>query len=232
MAKKGKRFSGAIARVEEEKLYPLEEACKLVAETAGCKFDEAVDVALRLGVDPRKADQNIRGSVELPHGLGKNIRVAVFATGDKAKEAEDAGADIVGAQDLVEEIKGGNINFDSVIATPDMMVHVGKIGKILGPRNLMPSPKVGTVTFDVGQAVSSIKSGRAEFRVEKAGIVHAPIGKASFGGEKLAENLNTLIQTINKLKPSTSKGIYLKSASISSTMGPGITLDVAPLRST
>lgn len=230
MAKRGKRYAEAVAKVESQKLYEIVDACKIVAESAKAKFDETVDVAIRLGVDPRKADQNVRGGVALPHGLGKEIRVAVFAKGDKAKEAQDAGADIVGGDDLVQQIQEGNLNFDSVVATPDMMGQVGKVGKILGPRGLMPSPKVGTVTFDVGEAVKGLKAGRAEYRVDKAGIVHAAIGKASFGAEKLMENAAALIGALNKAKPSTSKGVYLKSASISSTMGPGVKVDMAPLR--
>jgi len=212
-------------------VYDLEAACQLVSEAAFCKFDETVDIALTLGVDPKKADQNIRGSAALPHGLGKKIRVAVFAKGEKAQEAKDAGADIVGAEDLAEQIKNGQMDFDSLIATPDMMAQVGKVGKILGPRGLMPSPKVGTVTMDVGSVVKSIKAGRAEYRVEKTGIVHAAVGKASFGGKKLSENVTALLQAIIKAKPSTSKGVYLQSASISSTMGPGVKVDLAPFRS-
>ncbi|MCB0332796.1 MAG: 50S ribosomal protein L1 [Bdellovibrionales bacterium] len=231
MAKSCKRMKTQRAKVDSMKTYPLAEACQVVVDTASAKFDETVDVAVKLGVDPRKSDQNVRGSVSLPHGLGKEVRVIVFAKGEKAKDAETAGADIVGAEDLVEKIQGGFMDFDSVVATPDMMAHVGKIGKILGPRGLMPSPKVGTVTFDVGDAVTSIKAGRAEFRVEKAGIVHAPVGKASFGAEKLEENANALIQALNKLKPSTSKGFYLKAASMSATMGPSVKIDVTPLRS-
>jgi len=219
-------------KITPGKKYDLESACKLVVETASAKFDETVDLAVNLGVDPRKAEQAVRGSVSLPHGLGKNVRVAVFAKGDKAAEAQAAGADYVGAEDLVEKIKGGFTDFDSVVATPDMMGQVGKIGKILGPRGLMPSPKVGTVTFDVAETVKSIKAGRAEYRVEKAGIIHAPIGKVSFGAEKIYENAMAMIQALNKAKPSTSKGVYLKSGTLSLTMGPGIKVDMAPLRAT
>ena len=218
-------------KVEEEKLYSLEEACQVVASTKSAKFDETVELAIRLGVDPKKADQNIRGSIALPNGLGKNVRVLVFAKGDKVKEAEDAGADFVGGDDLVEKIKGGFMDFDSVIATPDMMAQVGKVGKILGPRGLMPSPKVGTVTADVGNTVKSVKAGRADFRLDKAGIVHAAVGKASFGADKIRENVSALIQALNRAKPSTSKGIYLQAASISLTMGPGVGLDVNALAS-
>jgi large subunit ribosomal protein L1 len=228
--KEGKRIRAQRAKVQETKLYSVEEGCSVVASTASAKFDETVEVAVRLGVDPKKADQNVRGSIALPHGLGKNIRVLVFAKGDKAKEAEAAGADFVGGDDLVEKIKGGFFDFDSVVATPDMMVQVGKVGKLLGPRGLMPSPKVGTVTFDISDTVKSLKSGRAEFRVDKAGIVHAAVGKASFGAEKIRENVSALFQALNRAKPSTSKGIYLESASLSLTMGPGVALDVAALR--
>lgn len=227
---KGKRIKAQREKVEAEKLYDLEQACELVAKTASCKFDETVDIALTLGVDPRKAEQNVRGSVPLPHGLGKSVKVAVFAKGEKAKEAEEAGADIIGAEDLVEKIKGGFLDFESVIATPDMMVQVGKVGKLLGPKGLMPSPKVGTVTFDVGATVRSIKAGRTEFRVEKTGIVHAPVGKASFGGKKIFENVQALLNAINKAKPATSKGIYLQKGTLALTMGPGVKFDVAPLR--
>lgn len=230
MAKTGKRFKSVSLKVDPIKVYGLDEACELVVSTASAKFDETVDIALRLGVDPRKSDQNVRGSVALPNGLGKTVRIAVFAKGAKAKEAEEAGADIVGADDLAEKIKGGFMDFDSVVATPDMMAQVGKIGKILGPRGLMPSPKVGTVTFDVGEVVKSIKSGRAEFKVDKAGIVHAAVGKASFGAKKINENLSTILQAINKAKPSSSKGVYLQSSTISCTMGPGIKLDVSSFR--
>lgn len=208
----------------------MDEACQVVASTASAKFDETVEVAVRLGVDPKKAEQNVRGSISLPHGLGKNVRVLVFAKGEKAKEATEAGADFVGGDDLVEKIKGGFFDFDSVIATPDMMAQVGKVGKLLGPRGLMPSPKVGTVTFDISDTVKSVKSGRAEYRVDKAGIVHASIGKASFGGAKILDNAQALFQAINRAKPATSKGVYLQSAALSLTMGPGVLVDVAALR--
>ena len=230
MAKEGKRLKELRKKVEPLKGYSLEEACKLATETAKAKFDETIEFSVNLGVDPTKAEQNVRGSVALPHGLGKKIRVAVFAKGDKAKEAEAAGAEFVGGEDLVEKIKGGFMDFDSVVATPDMMAQVGKVGKLLGPRGLMPSPKVGTVTFDVGATVASVKAGRAEFRVEKAGIIQAPIGKASFGAKKIYENAMAIVQAVNKAKPSTSKGVYLKSAAVSATMGPGIKVDVSPLR--
>lgn len=228
--KEGKRIRAARAKVEAGKIYSLSEGCEVVAGTASAKFDESVEIAVRLGVDPKKADQNVRGSISLPHGLGKEVRVLVFAKGDKAQEAQEAGADFVGGDDLVEKIKGGFFDFDSVVATPDMMAQVGKVGKLLGPRGLMPSPKVGTVTFDVGDTVRSVKAGRAEYRVDKAGIVHASIGKASFGAEKIVENAQVLFQALNRAKPSSSKGVYLKSASLSLTMGPGVLIDVASLR--
>lgn len=230
MAKAGKRIRAQRAKVEAGKLYELSKACELVCGTASAKFDETVEIALNLGVDARKAEQNVRGSVALPHGLGKTVRVIAFARGEKIKEAEEAGADIVGGEDLVEKIKGGFADFDSVVAAPDMMAQVGKVGKILGPRGLMPSPKVGTVTFDVGNAIRSIKAGRAEFRVEKAGIVHAPVGKASFGGQKIVENVQAIIAALNKAKPSTSKGVFLQKATLSLTMGPGVAVDLAPVR--
>ncbi len=230
MAHKGKRYHAARQKVEAGRLYGVEEACEVLAGTASAKFDETVEVSVSLGVDPRKAEQNVRGSVSLPHGLGKTIRVAVFAKGEKAEEAKKAGADVVGAEDLAEQIKNGFMEFDSVVATPDLMAQVGKVGKILGPRGLMPSPKVGTVTFDVLDTVKSLKAGRAEFRVEKAGIVHAPIGKASFGAEKIRENFMAFMRAINKAKPSTSKGVYLESVALALTMGPGIKVDVGSLR--
>lgn len=230
MAKQGKRFRKVSALVDRARLYPIEEGCKLLAQTASAKFDETVELAVGLGVDPRKADQNVRGSVALPHGLGKTVRVAVFARGEKAIEAEAAGADVVGAEDLVQRVQEGFQDFDSVIATPDMMVQVGKVGKILGPRGLMPSPKIGTVTFDVGETVRAVKAGRAEYKVDKTGIVHVPVGKGSFKPEQVVDNLVAVMNAINKAKPSTAKGLYIKNAAISLTMGPGIRLDVAPLR--
>ena len=230
MVREGKRIKAQREKVDREKLYDIDKACDLIASTASCKFDETVDLALTLGVDPRKAEQNVRGSVPLPHGLGKSIKVAVFAKGEKAQEATAAGADIVGAEDLVEKIKGGFLDFESVIATPDMMVQVGKVGKLLGPKGLMPSPKVGTVTFDVGATVKSIKAGRTEFRVEKTGIVHCPVGKASFGSKKIYENLQALLTAINKAKPATSKGIYMQKATLALTMGPGVKLNLEAVR--
>jgi large subunit ribosomal protein L1 len=230
MANRGKRYKKVAEKVQPEKQYPIEQACEVVVSTASAKFDETVELALRLGVDPRKAEQNVRGSVALPHGLGKTVKVVVFAKGPKADEAKAAGADEVGAEDLVEKVKGGFLDFDSVVATPDMMVQVGKVGKILGPKGLMPSPKIGTVTFDVGETVRAIKAGRAEYRVEKTGIVHVPVGKASFGKDKIHDNLQALLAAINKAKPQTSKGVFLKSASICTTMGPGVAIDIAPFR--
>ena len=230
MAKLGKRMRALREKIQRRRLYDFQEACKLVAESATAKFDETIEMAIRLGVDPRKADQNVRGSVSLPHGLGKEIRVAVFAKGDKAQEAKDAGADVVGSDDLLEQVKAGNLNFDTVIATPDMMSQVGKVGKILGPRGLMPSPKVGTVTFEVGNAVREAKAGKVEYRVDKAGIVHAPVGKASFGAAKISENAQALVHALNRAKPSTSKGVYLKGAVLPTTMGPGVHFDTTALR--
>ncbi|RME39323.1 MAG: 50S ribosomal protein L1 [Deltaproteobacteria bacterium] len=226
----GKKHREAKAKVDRSRLYQLDEALALLKETAHAKFDETVDLAVRLGVDPRKADQMVRGAVVLPNGLGKSVRVVVFAKGEKAQEATAAGADFVGAEDLVEKIKEGWFDFDTAIATPDMMGTVGKIGKLLGPRGLMPNPKVGTVTFDVGRAVQEAKSGKVEYRVEKAGIVHAPVGKVSFDVDKLQGNVLALMDALIKAKPSAAKGTYLKKVSISSTMGPGIPLDVPALQ--
>jgi large subunit ribosomal protein L1 len=225
MLRKGKRILAAKAKVEPGKRYSLKEASEIVASTAATKFDETVDAAIRLGVNPAHADQMVRGSVVLPHGLGKTVRILVFAKGEKEKEALDAGADLVGNDEVIEKIKGGWMEFDRVVATPDMMGSVGKIGKILGPRGLMPNPKVGTVTFEVANAVKELKAGKVEFRVEKAGIVHSPVGKVSFGAEKLRENVSALLETIIKLKPASSKGTYIKSISISSTMGVGVRID-------
>ncbi len=230
MVKRGKRIREAKKAIEPGKRYSLKEAVELVVGAAKAKFDETVDTAIRLGVNPAHADQMVRGSVVLPHGLGKTVRVLVFAKGEKEKEALDAGADVVGADDIVEKIKAGWLEFDRVIATPDMMGSVGKLGKILGPRGLMPNPKVGTVTFDVAKAVTELKAGKVEFRVEKAGIVHSPVGKVSFGADKLMENVLAVVETIVKLKPASSKGTYLKSISVSSTMGPGIKVDPLDVR--
>lgn len=223
----GKRIRAVRGAVDREKHYGLAEALTLVKENAGVKFDETVELSMNLGVDPRHADQNVRGVVSLPNGTGKTVRIAVFAKGDKAKEARDAGADIVGAEDLAEKIQGGQIEFDRCIATPDMMGTVGKLGRILGPRGLMPNPKLGTVTQDVAEAVKAGKGGQVEYRVEKAGIIHAGVGKVSFSEQALAENVRTLVDAVSKAKPSGTKGTYIKKISLSSTMGPGIRLDVA-----
>ena len=230
MAKRGKTYAEAKKKIEAGKRYTLKEAVQLVVGTARTKFDETVDAAIRLGVSPQHADQMVRGSVVLPNGLGKSVRVLVFAKGEKEKEALDAGADIVGSDDVIEKIKGGWLEFDRVIATPDMMGNVGKLGKILGPRGLMPNPKVGTVTFDVAKAVNELKSGKVEFRVEKTGIVHSPVGKVSFGADKLTENISALLEAIIKLKPASSKGTYLKGISLSTTMGPGVKVDPLDVR--
>ena len=226
----GKKFKNASAKIDRTKRYLLEEACKLLPETKIAKFDESVDIAVRLGVDPKHADQMGRGAVVLPHGTGKTQRVIVVAKGDKANEARAAGADAVGAEDLVEKIQKENwTEFDSMVATPDMMGLVGRLGRILGPKGLMPNPKVGTVTNDVAKAVRELKAGRVEFRVEKAGIVQARIGKVSFGGEKLNENAKIMIETLLRLKPASAKGTYMRSVTLSTTMGPGIKVDTNPL---
>lgn len=231
MLRRGKRILAAKAKVEPTRRYTLKEATEMVVSMTGAKFDETVDAAVRLGVNPAHADQMVRGSVVLPNGLGKTVKVLVFAKGEKEKEALDAGADLVGSDEVIEKIKGGWFEFDRVIATPDMMGAVGKIGKILGPRGLMPNPKVGTVTFEVANAVKELKAGKVEFRVEKAGIVHSPVGKVSFGAEKLRENIQALLETIIKLKPASSKGIYIKSISLSSTMGAGVRVDPLDVKS-
>jgi large subunit ribosomal protein L1 len=225
----GKRLKAGYANIDRNKFYSLDEAVSLIKGGAKAKFDETVEIALNLGVDPRHADQMVRGVVELPHGTGKTVRVAVFAKADKAEEARKAGADIVGAEDLAEKIQGGFMDFDRCIATPDMMGVVGRLGKVLGPRNLMPNPKLGTVTPNVAEAVRAAKAGQVQFRVEKAGIVHAGVGKASFDEGKLAENIKAFVDAINKAKPSGAKGTYLKKVSVSSTMGPGVKLDIASL---
>ncbi len=229
MASKGKRLRTAYEGINRETQYDLPDAVKLIKSGAKAKFDETVEIAINLGVDPRHADQMVRGIVSLPNGTGKSLRVAVFAKGDKAKAAADAGADIVGADDLAEKVSGGEIAFDRCIATPDMMAVVGRLGKILGPRGLMPNPKLGTVTNDVAEAVKAAKGGQIEFRVEKAGIVHAGVGKASFTEQAIAENVKAFVDAINRAKPSGAKGTYLKAISLSSTMGPGVKLNVASL---
>ena len=224
MSKLGKRTKAARANVEGKESVALADAVALVKSNATAKFDETIEVAMNLGVDPRHADQMVRGAVTLPNGTGKTVRVAVFARGPKADEAKEAGADIVGAEDLMETIQGGKIEFDKCIATPDMMPIVGRLGKILGPRNLMPNPKVGTVTMDVAQAIKDAKGGQVTFRVEKAGVIHAGIGKASFAADQLTENARALIDAVQKAKPSGAKGTYVKKISLSSTMGPGVTV--------
>lgn len=225
MAGKGKRIRAANEKVEREKLYPLNEALSLVKELTSVKFDETVDAAINLGVNARKSDQNVRGATVLPKGTGKSVRVAVFAEGDDAEEAKAAGADIVGLQDLADSVKAGNIDFELCIATPATMRVVGQLGQILGPRGIMPNPKVGTVTTDVAKAVSDAKSGQIQFRIDKAGIIHCPIGKASFSADDLEENLNAVISALNKSKPAASKGQYISRVALSSTMGPGIRVE-------
>lgn len=229
MAKKGKRLKAALEKIDRAKAYPLAEAVALLKEVSGAKFDETVEVALNLGVDPRHADQMVRGTVDLPHGTGKTVRVAVFARGDKAEQATEAGADIVGAEDLAETIQGGTIAFDRCIATPDLMPVVGRLGRILGPRGLMPNPKLGTVTPNVADAVKAAKAGQVQFRVEKAGIVHAGVGKVGFADEQIAANVKALIDAVSRAKPSGAKGTYMLGAHLSSTMGPGLRLDLGSL---
>ncbi len=227
MARIGKRLVDARDSIDPAHAYPLDEAVKMVKERATAKFDETVEVSIGLGIDPRHADQMVRGVVLLPHGTGKTMRVAVFAKGPKATEADEAGADLVGAEDLAQQVQKGQIEFDRCIATPDMMPVVGRLGKILGPRGLMPNPKLGTVTQDVSEAVKAAKGGQIQFRVEKAGVVHASVGKASFSEEQLTENLRAFVDAINRAKPSGAKGTYLRKLSISSTMGPGVKVDIA-----
>ncbi len=229
MAKSGKNYSANRAKVDSEKKYPLAEAVDLLKSFMTAKFDESVDVAVRLGVDPRHADQMIRGAVVLPHGSGKSARVVVFAKGEKELEAREAGADFTGADDLAKKISDGWLDFDKVIATPDMMGVVGKLGRVLGPRGLMPNPKVGTVTFDVARAVSEIKAGKVEFRVEKAGIIQVSVGRISFSAENLLENIMSMVETLNRLKPSSSKGNYFRGFTLASTMSPGIRIDINSL---
>ena len=228
----GKKYREAATKVDRSKKYTLQDACALLPQTKVAKFDESVDIAVRLGVDPKHADQMVRGAVVLPHGTGKSQRVAVVAKGDKANEAKAAGADFVGAEDLVDRIQKENwTDFDSMVATPDMMGLVGRLGRVRGTKGLMPNPKVGTVTADVAKAVRELKAGRVEFRVEKAGIVHARIGKASFGSDKLHDNARTMVETLLRLKPASAKGTYMKSITISTSMGPGIRVDTTPLMS-
>jgi large subunit ribosomal protein L1 len=226
MGKHGKKYRAGAAKIDAEKTYALDEAIRLAVEARYAKFDETVELAVRLGVDPRQADQNVRGTVILPHGTGKSVRVLVIGKADKVKEAEAAGADFAGGEELTKKIADENwLDFDVVIATPDMMGAVGRLGKVLGPRGLMPNPKVGTVTFDVAKAVQEVKAGKVEYRVEKAGIVHVPIGKASFGPEKLTENAATLVSALVRAKPAAAKGNYLRSVSVATTMGPGVMID-------
>ncbi len=227
MAKIAKRVAAAREGLDRDKTHTVDEAVALVKERAKAKFDETIEVAVNLGVDPRHADQMVRGVCPLPHGTGRSVRVAVFAKGPKAEEAKKAGADVVGAEDLVEQVQGGEINFDKVIATPDMMPLVGRLGKVLGPRGMMPNPKVGTVTMDVTKAVEQSKGGAVEFRVEKAGIIHAGVGKASFSADQLAENIRALLDALLKAKPSGAKGQYIRRIALSSTMGPGVKIDVS-----
>ena len=227
MAKRGKKYLSAKSKIEAGTRYDFQDAVQRAIASSYAKFDETVDVAVRLGVDPRHADQMVRGSVVLPNGIGKTVKVLVFAKGEKEKEALDAGADIVGNDELIEKIKGGWFDFDKAVATPDMMGSVGKIGRLLGPRGLMPNAKVGTVTFDLVRAVQELKAGKIDFRVEKAGIVHAPMGKVSFGPEKLLQNIAAFIDTLMRLKPSAAKGSYMRTIAVSTTMGPGVKIDTA-----
>lgn len=230
MAIRGKNYRKVTDGIDRSKLYSLEESIELSLNASFAKFDESMDVAVRLGVDPRHADQMVRSSILLPNGIGKTVRVAVFASGDKEKEALEAGADFAGGKELVEKIKNGWLEFDKTIATPDMMGEVGKIGRVLGPRGMMPNAKLGTVTFDVGRVVKEVKGGKVDFKVDKAGVVHAMIGKKSFGKEKLQENIVAFVEKLVQLKPSTAKGVYLKGISISSTMGPGFKVDPTDIR--
>lgn len=230
MPKRGKKYTESRNKVDTEKRYDIAEAVKAAIDSSFAGFDETVDVAVKLGVDPRHADQMVRGTVILPNGLGKDVKVLVFAKGEKEKEAIDAGADFAGSDEFIDKIKGGWFGFDKAVATPDVMGTVGKIGKLLGPRGLMPNAKTGTVTFDIARAVSELKAGKIDFRVEKAGIVHAPLGKVSFGPDKLLENLVSFLERIIRLKPASSKGIYLKGIAISTTMGPGIRVDTSVVK--
>jgi large subunit ribosomal protein L1 len=231
MATRGKQYRAAREKVDGSRRYTLEEAVDLVVQCGYAKFDESVDIALRLGVDPRHADQMVRGAVVLPHGRGKEVKVLVFAKGEKEKEAQEAGADFVGAEELAEKIqKEGWLEFDKAIATPDLMGVVGKLGRILGPRGLMPNPKVGTVTFDVARAVREVKAGKVDFKVDKAGVLHAPVGRRSFGPERLLENIRVLLDTVVRLKPASSKGVYVRGVALASTMGPGVKVDPVYVR--
>lgn len=231
MSVNGKSYRIALAKLDRSQRYLLEDGVRLAKETARAKFDETVEMAVRLGVDPRQADQNVRGTVSLPHGVGKTVRVLAFAKGEKEKEAQDAGADFVGSEDLIKKISEGWFDFDKTVATPDMMASVGRIGKILGPRGLMPNPRTGTVTVDIGRAVKEIKAGKLEFRVDKAGIVHVPVGKASFNPEKLIDNAKAVLTSILRAKPASAKGNYIRGVTVSTTMGPGIKIDLSQVRS-
>jgi large subunit ribosomal protein L1 len=226
----GKSYRDALAKVDRNQRYLLEDSLRIAKETARAKFDETVELAIRLGVDPRQADQNIRGTVTLPHGMGKAVRVLAFAKGDKEKEAQDAGADFVGSDELIKKISDGWLDFDKAVATPDMMAAVGRIGKVLGPRGLMPNPKTGTVSMDIGKAVKEIKAGKLEYRVDKAGIVHVPVGKASFGPDQLIENARAVLMSVLRAKPASAKGNYVKGVTVTTTMGPGIKIDLAQIR--
>ncbi|MFA4910444.1 MAG: 50S ribosomal protein L1 [Desulfobacteria bacterium] len=230
MAKKGKKYLEAVKKVDTTKKYELEEGIKIVKDSSYAKFDESIDVSIKLGIDPRKPDQMVRGTVVLPSGTGKEVTILVFAKGEKEKEANEAGADFVGSEDLIDKIAGGWLGFDKVVATPDMMSLVGKIGKILGPRGLMPNPKVGTVTFDVARVVKELRAGKVDFRADKAGIVHVPVGRVSFSLEKILDNIISLLDVIIKAKPPSSKGVYLRSVVLASTMGPGIKIDPLHVR--
>lgn len=228
----GKKYEAAKAKIDSAKTYEITEGFNLVPETKCAKFDETVEISGKLGVDPKHPDQMVRGTVVLPHGIGKTVRILVFAKGEKETEGRDAGADFVGAEDMIEKVSKGWLDFDAIVATPDMMGAVGKLGKVLGPRGLMPNPKLGTVTFDVKKAVSDLKAGKVEFRVDKQGNIHVPVGKASFGGQKLRENFMSLMEAIIKAKPASSKGTYLRSLFVSTTMGPSIRLDAVEIRNT
>jgi len=230
MSGMGKSYRKVFEKVDRNQRYPLEDSLKLVKETARAKFDETVDMAIRLGVDPRQADQNIRGTVALPHGMGKTVRILAFAKGEKEREAQEAGADFVGSDDLIKKISEGWLDFDKAVATPDMMAAVGRIGKVLGPRGLMPNPKTGTVSLDIGKAVREIKAGKLEFRVDKAGIVHVPVGRASFSAEQLIDNARMVLLTVLRAKPASAKGNYVKGVTVATTMGPGIKIDLAQIR--
>ncbi|HZA55995.1 MAG TPA: 50S ribosomal protein L1 [Candidatus Udaeobacter sp.] len=230
MSSNGKSYRAAVAKVDRNQRYLLEDTLRLVKETARAKFDETVEMAVRLGVDPRQADQNVRGTVTLPHGMGKAVQVLAFAKGDKEREAQEAGADFVGSDELIKRISEGWFDFDKAVATPDMMGAVGRIGKVLGPRGLMPNPRTGTVTMDIGKAIKEIKAGKLEFRVDKAGIVHVPVGKASFGAEQLIDNAKAVLLSILRAKPASAKGNYVRGVTLSTTMGPGIKVDLSQIR--